>query len=131
MLGLTESLRLEVAPFGIKVCVVEPGYFRTGFLNPGARIVAKKHIADYDDTVVGQVKAMFSERDNKQLGDTGKGCRVMFDVFTQKNGKEIPERLPLGSDVYEGIGAKLSDTRKLLDEWKDVIVSTDHDERFY
>lgn len=129
--GLTESLRLEVAPFGIKVCCVEPGYFRTGFLNPGARTFAKKSIKDYDETLVGQVKKMFNERDNKQLGDTAKGCKVMFDVFTQKDGKEIPERLPLGSDVFEGIGGKLTDTRKLLDEWKDVIVSTDHDEQFY
>ena len=129
--GLTESLRLEVAGFGIQVCCVEPGYFRTGFLNPGARIVAEKKITDYDDGIVGQVKAMFSERDNKQLGDTEKGCRVMFEVFTQKGGKPVPERLPLGSDCFEGIGGKLADTRALLDEWKDVIVSTDHEEKFY
>ena len=129
--GLTESLRAEVADFGIKVTVVEPGYFRTGFLNPGARIIAKKHIADYDNTVVGNVKRMFDERDNKQLGDTEKGCRVMFEVLTQKGGKEIPERLPMGSDALGGIEGKIEQTKVLLEEWRDVIVSTDHEEKFY
>ena len=86
--GLTESLRQEVAPFGIEVCVVEPGYFRTGFLNIGARMLTKARIQDYEDTVVGNARKAFNERDNKQLGHVEKGCKVLFEVLTKKAGNK-------------------------------------------
>lgn len=126
--GLTESLRAEVAPFGIEVCCIEPGYFRTGFLNPGARMQTETRLKDYDDTTVGKIRAMFEERDNKQPGDTEKGVKVMFDVLTKKHGNEVPIRLVLGSDCYQGIEAKCDETKALLHEWKNVICSTDHDD---
>lgn len=126
--ALTETIRGEVAPLGIEVCCIEPGFFRTGFLHPGARIDTETRLQDYDDTIVGQMRAMFTEKDNKQLGDTEKGCKVMFDVLTKKDGKKIPERLPLGSDAYAGIKEKCDETKELLEVWKDVICSTDHDD---
>lgn len=48
LLAYTEVLRQEVKSLGIKVSVVEPGFFRTNLLN--ARITAANHIADYDET---------------------------------------------------------------------------------
>lgn len=88
-------------------------------------------IKDYSDTAVGQVRALFEERNNKQLGDIEKGCRVLFEVLTEKDGKEIPMRLPLGSDAYTSIKGKCDETRELLEEWKEVSSSTDHEEKFY
>lgn len=129
--GITESLRTEVAQLGIDVCCIEPGYFRTGFLNPGARLQTQARIKDYDDTAVGQVRALFEERNNKQLGDIEKGAKVIFDVLTKKNVREIPVRLALGTDAYESITGKCDETKKLLDEWKDVTSQTDHEEKFY
>ena len=131
MSGLTESLRAEVAPLGIDVCCIEPGYFRTGFLNPGARMQTEARLQDYDDTIVGQVRALFNERDNKQLGDIEKGCRVIFEVLTKKGGREVPIRLPLGSDAYDSIKGKCDETKGLLEEWKAITSSTDHEEKFY
>ena len=129
--GITESLYSELAPLGISVCCIEPGYFRTGFLNPGARVVTEARFKDYDDTLVGEVRKLFNERNNKQLGDIEKGVKVIFEVLTKKNGKEIPIRLVLGSDAYTSIVGKCDDTKKLLGEWKEVIESTDHEETFY
>ena len=129
--GITESLRAEVAPFGIDVVVIEPGYFRTGFLNPGARMQTAARIKDYDDTAVGQVRALFEERNNKQLGDIEKGCKVLFEVLTKKGGREIPMRLALGSDAIASITGKCDETKELLGEWKSVSETTDHDEKFY
>ena len=131
MSGLPESLRAEVAPLGIDVCCIEPGYFRTGFLNPGARMQTATRLKDYEDTVVGQVRALFEERNNKQLGDVEKGTKVIFEVLTKKNGRDIPMRLALGSDAYGSIKGKCDETKELLEEWKGVICSTDHDEKFY
>ena len=129
--GITESLRQEVAPLGIDVCCVEPGYFRTGFLNSGARMQTETRIKDYDETTVGQVRALFNERNNKQLGDIEKGRKVLFEVLTKRSGREIPQRLVLGSDAYETIHGKCDETKALLEEWKGVISSTDHEEKFY
>lgn len=106
-------------------------YFRAGFLNASARIFAQKQIKDHNDTAVGDVKCLFGQRDDKQLGDVEKVFRVKSDLFTQKTGKEMRMRLPLASDAYSGIEAKLDETRKLLEEWKDVIVSTDLHEKLY
>ena len=131
MSGLTESLRAEVGPLGIQVCCVEPGYFRTGFLNPGARMQTETRLQDYDDTAVGQVRALFEERNNKQLGDIEKGCKVLFEVLTKKSGKDVPMRLVLGSDGYDSIKGKCDETKELLEDWKEVICSTDHEEKFY
>ena len=129
--GLVESLRLEVAPFGIDVCCVEPGYFRTGFLNPGARVLTERRIKDYDKTTVGEIRALFNERNNKQLGDIEKGGAVIFDVMTRKAGKDVPVRLVLGSDAHDAIEGKCNETKDLLEEWKSVTVSTDHEVRYY
>lgn len=44
--GYTESLRLEVKGLGIKVSIIEPGFFKTGFFNAEVRV--KDKISDYD-----------------------------------------------------------------------------------
>lgn len=129
--GVTEALYAELAPFGINVVIIEPGYFRTGFLNPGARLLTDARMDEYEATAVGQVRRMFEERNNKQAGDVEKGCKVIFEVLTKKGGKEIPMRLALGSDAYETIGKKCDNTKALLEEWKEVIMSTDHEVKYY
>lgn len=48
--GLTEALRDELAPLGIHATVVEPGYFRTDFLDASSLVVAPGEIADYAAT---------------------------------------------------------------------------------
>lgn len=126
--GLTESLRAEVEPFGIDVISIEPGYFRTGFLNPGARQFTENRIQDYDDTLVGQVRKALEEKDNTQLGNIELGCKVIADVLEKRDGRAIPPRLALGSDAYSVIRAKCEETIQLLDDWKEVTVSTDHAE---
>ena len=130
--GISESMTAELKPLGIDVTVVEPGYFRTGFLNAGARIKAATTIDDYTNSVVGQVKKILDDTDNKQLGDVDKGAKVIVDVLTKTGvaeGREIPIRLPLGTDIIAGIKSKIDDTLKLLEEWDSVISSTDHDDK--
>jgi NADP-dependent 3-hydroxy acid dehydrogenase YdfG len=126
--GLMESLRPEIEPFGISATVIEPGYFRSGFLNPGAKI-STAIIQDYEDTVVGAQRRLFATVDNKQPGNVGKGAEVIVDVLTKTGcagGREIPMRLVLGSDCQKVIRGKLASTAELLDEWKDISDSTDY-----
>jgi len=126
--GFSETMSVELAEFGISVCCIEPGYFRSNFLNPGNRFIASGHIADYDGTASRASAALLDQVDSNQLGDIAKGAKVIVDVLTRKEGKEIPVRLVLGSDAYQFVGDKCRATLKLLDEWKDVTTSTDHDD---
>jgi NAD(P)-dependent dehydrogenase (short-subunit alcohol dehydrogenase family) len=128
--GVAEGLRPELEPFGITTFVIEPGYFRTGFLNPGARVKTQA-LPEYEVTAVGETRKLLDKTDNNQPGDVRKGAKVIVDVMTKTGsaeGKEIPLRLVLGTDVDGVIRDKASSTVKLLDEWHDVIVSTDHDQ---
>jgi NAD(P)-dependent dehydrogenase (short-subunit alcohol dehydrogenase family) len=124
--GLAESLRLEVAPFGIGVCVIEPGYFRTGFLNAGAKVQTQQRIKDYDESAVGQVRAFLEEVDNQQPGKLELGARVIVDVLSLERGGEVPVRLVLGSDARASIKEKCESTLRYLEEEKDLIDSTDY-----
>ncbi|KAF2456342.1 hypothetical protein BDY21DRAFT_372468 [Lineolata rhizophorae] len=127
-----ESLRAELAPLGIAATVIEPGYFRSGFLNPGsARLSTATRIPDYDETAVGQTRAALDKTDNHQLGNVEKGAKVIVDVLSGEGvgeGREIPVRLVLGSDCEQVIREKIAQTEKLLEEWKEVARSTDYAE---
>jgi NAD(P)-dependent dehydrogenase (short-subunit alcohol dehydrogenase family) len=127
--GISESMSEELAPLGITVTVIEPGYFRTGFLNPGAQIRGKTVIDDYEKSAVGQARKGLTQADNNQPGDPEKGCKIIVDVLTRTGiaeGKDIPLRLVLGSDCQQVIRGKLDSTKALLDEWKDISNSTDY-----
>ncbi|KAI2621618.1 NAD(P)-binding protein [Hypoxylon sp. NC1633] len=132
--GFTESLQSELKPLGIAAVAIEPGYFRTGFLNEGGgnRIAAANPLTEeYKDSAVPATKAMLHTVDNSQPGDVVKGAKVIVDVLTQTGvaeGREIPIRLPLGRDVLQVIRGKMESTEALLKDWEEVIVSTDHDD---
>lgn len=125
--GLAESLRCDVAEFGIGVCVVEPGYFRTGFLNAGARVRTERRIEDYEGGAVGRTRAMMDQYDDKQPGDLGKGARVIVDVFSGGE-EELPLRLVLGSDCRAVIEEKCRSTLEYLEREKGVIDGTDRED---
>ena len=126
--GLAESLRCDVADFGIGVCVVEPGYFRTGFLNAGARVRTQRRIDDYEGSSVGVTRAMLDQYDEAQPGDFGKGARLIVDVFSSGEGKEgVPLRLVLGSDARAVIEGKCRSTLEYLEREKEGIDGTDYE----
>ncbi|KAF1972317.1 NAD(P)-binding protein [Bimuria novae-zelandiae CBS 107.79] len=118
--GLSEALRFELAPFGIAVTVVEPGYFRTGFLNPGAAVQSEKRMEVYKESAAGETRRALDRTDGRQRGDVVKGSKVVVDILAMEGvaeGKEVPVRAALGSDSPPTIREKMEETRKLLDEW--------------
>lgn len=129
MSSLAESLKQEVAPFDIVATVVEPGYFRTNFLNPDVKVMTPIIDAYDENTPTGQMRKALERTDGNQPGDVKKGCAVIVDVLTQTGvgeGKQVPVRICLGPDCDAFIRSKCSDTIQLLDEWKEVTLSTDH-----
>ncbi|KAL6232393.1 hypothetical protein BDW75DRAFT_217899 [Aspergillus navahoensis] len=131
MSSLAESLRDELAPFNIQATVIEPGYFRTGFLNPGAKASTAERIAAYEDeaTPSGQVRKGLIAHDGNQLGDVKKGASMCVDILTCSGvaeGRDIPLRVVLGSDCVGAIRGKCQSTLELLDSWAQISVKSDH-----
>jgi NAD(P)-dependent dehydrogenase (short-subunit alcohol dehydrogenase family) len=121
--GLSEALALEVAPFGIKVLIVEPGAFRTGFAGGGA-LQQSAAIPAYEETV-GPVRATLPSTDGKQPGDPAKAAAA---ILAAMEAKETPLRLPLGNDAADAIFAHLRASREETLAWESVSRSTDFDD---
>jgi NAD(P)-dependent dehydrogenase (short-subunit alcohol dehydrogenase family) len=128
--GITESLREELAPFGIAVTVIEPGWYRTSVLNPGVVVHSEKLLPEYENGELGKLRKMLGEINGKQIGDVAKGCKVLVDVLTMTDvaeGKEVPVRVPLGADAHAIIKGKCESTLKLLGEWDGLTTKTDYE----
>jgi NAD(P)-dependent dehydrogenase (short-subunit alcohol dehydrogenase family) len=128
--GISESMRAELAPFGIHVTVVEPGYFRTGILNAGAQVKSKKVMEVYEKGAVGEVRKGLDEMSGTQRGDVVKGCKVLADILCMEGvaeGREVPMRVALGGDSAGVIRGKCEETVGLLKEWEGITSRTDHE----
>ncbi|WP_377810693.1 SDR family NAD(P)-dependent oxidoreductase [Azospirillum sp. A29] len=119
--GLSEALHAELAPLGIHVTVIEPGYFRTDFLDAASLSVSPAVIADYAETA-GRVRTIAAGLNHAQPGDPAKLADVLVGLADVA---DPPVRLPLGSDTVAAIEAKHDADRAILGNWRGVSLSTD------
>ena len=119
--GLSEALAQEVAPFGVKVTLIEPGYFRTNFLTGGSLASARAPIAAYDQ--IRGVHEAHERIDGTQLGDPAGAARAMITVVAQDS---PPLRLLLGSDALAYARAKLGALAQDFDRNQALTQSTDY-----
>ena len=119
--GLSEAMHDELAPLGIHVTVIEPGYFRTDFLDASSLSVSSRQICDYEATAM-KVRGVAGGLNHNQPGDPSKLADVLV-AFA--NAPTPPVRLPLGSDTVAAIEAKHKADSLILSEWRSVSVSTD------
>ena len=118
--GLMEALSKEVAPFGIKVCSVQPGAFRTDWSGRSMQRT-QTPIDDYHEHV-GSRLDMIGEMDGKQPGDPGRAAQVFIDLAYMD---ELPAQLLLGAGVLTTYRDKLSQVRQSLDAWEAVTQGVD------
>ena len=118
--GFSETLAEEVAPFGVKVTIVEPGGFRTDFA--GVSTSLREGRPEYDATV-GATARFQREYNGKQPGDPAKAALAVLRLASDEN---PPLRIVLGSDAYNA--AEKNDLAKIemSKEWKDLSISTDY-----
>ncbi|MFD0019991.1 oxidoreductase [Streptomyces sp. NPDC058382] len=121
--GLSEALAAEVAPHGIKVLIVEPGSFRTGFAGSGA-LHQSAPLPAYEETV-GPVRANLPGSDGKQEGDPDKAAAA---ILTALAADDTPLRLPLGNDATDAVVASLDASRTEVLTWEKLSRSTAFDE---
>ena len=121
--GFTEALAQEVAPFGVKVCALEPGGMRT---NWGAR--ASKEIPDlipdYEPSV-GAVAGMLESHWGHETSDPGKVAQIVLRLAASDR---LPAHLLLGSDAVEYAGQAEATRAADAQRWREVSVSTDVNE---
>lgn len=118
--GLSEALAGEVAPFNIKVTLVEPGPFRTAFAGSSLKIAEKK-IDAYDSTPVGEFMKHFTERNGQQDGDPVKAAKLMIEVVNSSN---PPLRIPMGQFAYDEFNKKIESVQKDMEAWKEKLIKT-------
>jgi NAD(P)-dependent dehydrogenase (short-subunit alcohol dehydrogenase family) len=121
--GFSESLALEVAPFGIQVVLIEPGPFRTDFLSADSIRFAAHAVADYDASR-SSLRASFQDRDGRQPGDPKKLAEAMVRLT---NEAQPPMRFVAGSFASDAVRAKLVDMQAELEHWRPLSVGTDGD----
>lgn len=120
--GLSEALEQEVKPFGIHVTIIEPGYFRTSFLDSGSVKTAAEPISDYSELTEIKRKHLF-EIPGQQIGNPVKAASVILEISLLE---QPPMRLLLGSDAMAYAEDKIDRLQKGLLENKVLSASTDY-----
>lgn len=119
--GLSESLAGELAPFGIKVTIVEPGGFRTDFAGRSIAMPAKV-LPEYAGTPAANARAsMMSKHRGHEHGDPAKAANAIIEAV---DSEVPPMRLVLGADALGAGRAKLASLAKNYDAWETVSTST-------
>jgi NAD(P)-dependent dehydrogenase (short-subunit alcohol dehydrogenase family) len=118
-----ETLAVELAPFNIRVLIVEPGAFRTENIYSNKFDTWTNPIPDYDETRA-ETLAKYEAIPGNQPGDPMKAMKFVVDVVRGEGvaaGREWPLYLVLGEDAERDVRNKCMMMLKHLDEWQDVI----------
>jgi NAD(P)-dependent dehydrogenase (short-subunit alcohol dehydrogenase family) len=118
VIGLSEALAEEVKPFGIKVTVVAPGYFRTNFLAEGSVMVAKNKIPAYNAEAL---ETAMQQMNGNQAGDPDKLVAAIVKMAEEPN---PPVHLLMGPDAYAVVTEKRKAEELEFETWKALTLST-------
>jgi NAD(P)-dependent dehydrogenase (short-subunit alcohol dehydrogenase family) len=122
--GFMASLALEVAPFGIKTTVVNPGFFRTELLTEQSTNFAKASIDDYNEGRANQI-AFWKSQNGKQSGDPVKLAHALLRIVDQEH---PPVRFLAGADAVATAEQIIATLQKQIDAFRDLSSSLAIDE---
>jgi NAD(P)-dependent dehydrogenase (short-subunit alcohol dehydrogenase family) len=117
--GFSDSLAMEVAPFGVKICTLEPGGIRTNWARRAGQNTPDL-LPDYEASV-GSTLKMLRGLEGRSEGDP----RKIADVIVQlANSDEVPVRLILGVDAEQRVQQTEAARAKEAKKWRHFTVST-------
>ncbi len=118
--GISEVMRAEMAPFGVRVTALCPGSFRTDWAGR-SMVRSERSIADYD-AQFDPIRQARQSKSGKQLGDPDKLAIAVLDLIESD---APPPQLLLGSDALGLVSDKIERLKQEVEAWKSVTVSTD------
>jgi len=121
--GFSESLALEVAPFGIKVTIIEPGFFRTDFLDKKSVQYGSRKVAEYAE-FSNNSRSAYEGYNHKQPGDPAKLGRVIVELAAMP---QPPLRFVAGTDAVGFATQTFERRRAELQAYAELSVTTDGD----
>jgi NAD(P)-dependent dehydrogenase (short-subunit alcohol dehydrogenase family) len=122
--GWMESLRFDLAPFGISTMAVEPGFFRTELLVEGASTIwPELKIEDYADRTAQTIKA-WKSMNGQQGGDPAKLARALV---TLSDSGQLPLRFIAGADAMASVEQNLATIQGQIDAHRDLSASLSYD----
>jgi len=122
--GFMEGLASEVAPFGTRTMLVEPGFFRTELLTPQSTQFAEPSIEDYAERTQATVDGWRS-MDGKQGGDPAKLADALVQLVSLE---KPPVRFAAGADAVETFEAKAHTLHDQANAHRELSVSLAHDD---
>jgi NAD(P)-dependent dehydrogenase (short-subunit alcohol dehydrogenase family) len=114
--GWMESLALEVAPFGIRTMLVEPGFFRTELLTPESTKYAASSIEDYVERTERTVTA-WKSMNGQQGGDPAKLADALVYLAARD---EPPLRFAAGADAVATFERRAENLLAQADAYRDL-----------
>src|SRR2546425_4897828 len=122
--GWMESLTPEVAPFGIRTMLVEPGFFRTELLTKDSTTYAQPSIDDYAERTK-EIVAAWNSMDGKQGGDPAKLADALVKLVALD---EPPTRFAAGADAVQTFEAKANTLLAQAHAHRELSTSLAHDD---
>jgi NAD(P)-dependent dehydrogenase (short-subunit alcohol dehydrogenase family) len=113
--GFAEAVSQEVAEFGIKTIIIEPGSIKTGFV---ANIRWTQELDDYKDSAVGKLRRWIEE--NGEANASGDPVKMADAIYTISQMPEPPLRTVLGADAYAVLEAGYTRSLAALQAQKDI-----------
>ena len=121
--GISQGLAKELEPFGIRVTVIEPGLFRTGFTGKGSYVVSQNAISDYENTIVGRMRKSTDTFHGTQPGNPSKLAEVVVKLGHTDN---PPLHLPIGTDSIRNYNIYKEKLANDVNAWMEDSLSTDY-----
>ena len=122
--GWMGALDPEVAPFGIRTTIVNPGFFRTTLASPESLVWPALTIEDYADRSAAQ-RTWWAAQDGHQSGDPDKLARALVAIVDED---PPPKRFIAGADVVALVGRKIDQLRTEVASHRDLSTSLAYDE---
>ena len=122
--GWMESLTPEIAPFGIRTMLVEPGFFRTELLTPESTKYAEASIADYAERAAQTITA-WKSMNGRQGGDPAKLADALIHLAALD---EPPLRFPAGADAVTTFENRAKLLLEQADANRELSSNLDHDD---
>jgi short-subunit dehydrogenase len=119
--AFSEVIALDVKEFGIKVTVVEPSGFRTGFLTKNSLSVTTSKIEGYE--AVKNTQQRYLSANGAQSGDPDRAAEIFIELAESP---QPPMHMFLGNDAYDRALGKLEAMTTEIIEWKSTTISADY-----